>query len=90
MNKQTNIRIKAAQRLSSTKTRIKTIHILRQNWISILRDYLPLKQGLRQLLSTITGNFMITQRLSSTKTRIKTFPMPLLVNPRTSSETIFH
>ena len=40
------------------------------NTMRLLREYLPLKQGLRPLSSAIPA--MITQRVSSIKTRIKT------------------
>ena len=36
-----------AQRLYSTKTRIKTSRLQRLNTPEMLRDYIPLKQGLR-------------------------------------------
>ena len=44
-----------SQRLYSTKTRIKTFVVFTtQNLFIILRDYIPLKQGLRHLSETYT------------------------------------
>ena len=57
-----------------------------------LRDYLPLKQGLRQASPQgAYNNTTQTPRLSSTKTRIKTLNTFILTVANTAcSETIFH
>ena len=61
------------QRVSSTKTRIKTrkLRVQSKN-VLVIKEYHPLKQGLRLIpqphATFVDGN----QRVSSTKTRIKT------------------
>ena len=52
------VRIAMTQRLYSTKTRIKTVYkiLLMQKDFYKLRDYIPLKQGLRPLRTRMPGN----------------------------------
>ena len=83
---------KERQRLSSTTTRIKTsVQLLCASSALIVRDYLPLQQGLRLFERDGCPVHSAGQRLSSTTTRIKTgasivFSYLIL----SKSETIFH
>ncbi len=80
-----------SQRLSSITTRIKTSSFnLNKTMSAIVRDYLPLQQGLRPRRlcnKRLSGK---CQRLSSITTRIKTFLATLLKMVSILSETIFH
>ena len=60
------------QRVSSIKTRIKTGIENKEMYDFLLREYLPLKQGLRpfEIKERKPG---LPQRVSSIKTRIKTY-----------------
>ena len=44
-----------------------------------LREYVPLKQGLRPVLNGVNGYYLMAPRVCSTKTRIKTNPTLALV-----------
>ena len=60
-------------RPSSTKTRIKTSHLLIYIFSCAPRDHPPLKQGLRHPTILNLMPFFVSPRPSSTKTRIKTY-----------------
>ena len=60
-----------APRVCSTKTRIKTLLIVLETASIELREYVPLKQGLR-LGAVAQSNNFLSPRVCSTKTRIKT------------------
>ena len=60
------------QRLSSITTRIKTNLSLLPFFRKVVRDYLPLQQGLRLFIGAANRKPIVSQRLSSTTTRIKT------------------
>ena len=55
-----------------------------------LREYLPLKQGLRQRSFPRYGLLSGPQRVSSIKTRIKTVLNPAAIIGIAASESIFH
>ena len=62
-----------APRVCSTKTRIKT-QLWKEKWchLPLLREYVPLKQGLRPENNLRNTECVSTPRVCSTKTRIKT------------------
>ena len=63
----------ASQRLSSIRTRIKTVlGVSREVKKLFVKDYHPLEQGLRPLSSFSIRSNELGQRLSSIRTRIKT------------------
>ena len=66
-------KVNTSQRVSSIRTRIKTIGIAATNLKRYcLREYLPLEQGLRPANIGIAATNLKTQRVSSIRTRIKT------------------
>ena len=62
----------SSPRVCSTKTRIKTQIEKSISPFCSLREYVPLKQGLRREAVCCVGQFVRTPRVCSTKTRIKT------------------
>ena len=56
----------------------------------MLRDYIPLKQGLRPTTGHCSPDMDEAQRLYSTKTRIKTKGCTAQETGAKASETIFH
>ena len=74
-----------APRVSSIKTRIKTNKETKITLLSPLREYLPLKQGLRQQF-LVQKHIQFPPRVSSIKTRIKTHEHSSLVEQRSLRE----
>ena len=71
--------LRTSQNPTSTKTRIKTAALMAEKRTKrSLRTQLPLKQGLRQLLSAALLLEVSTQNPTSTKTRIKTLIIYLI------------
>ena len=61
------------QRVYSSKTRIKTSpQLYRVKYLQQLKEYIPVKQGLRLIDISTPVMFQISQRVYSSKTRIKT------------------
>ena len=65
----------ATPRVCSTKTRIKTpCRVQPSDRVGSLREYVPLKQGLRHSNALNSWISLTSPRVCSTKTRIKTMP----------------
>ena len=79
-----------APRVCSTKTRIKTHGQLWKGKWCHLREYVPLKQGLRLIGCELVEEVGRTPRVCSTKTRIKTQNEKEIAWETWASESMFH